>query len=147
MRGLAKILLGVVLIIIFLATLLIATFPIIWIGAGIMGVYFIFYGIRDATGGGGGSHSGYQCKRCSFKARTRKEVIQHVLDTHQDSFDENQLADMRAFIEGKTHKCTFCGRWVSSKEALLEHALEEHEAEMTENQVREARQALGLIPA
>jgi hypothetical protein len=147
MIGLPKILLGIVLIIIFLATWLIVAFPIIWIGAGITGVLFIFYGIRDATAGEGGSRSEYSCKRCSFKARTRKEVIQHVLDTHQDSFDADQLADMRAFVEGKTHKCTFCGRRVSTKQTLLEHALEEHEADMTEEQLREVRQALGLVPA
>jgi hypothetical protein len=142
-----KILAGIVLIIVFLATLFIVYFPIIWIGAGITGAWLIYSGLRESTAGEGGySSRGYQCKLCSFKGHTKKTVILHVIDSHQDSFSPEQLEDMQALVDGKTHKCVYCGHWVSNKEELISHALEEHQDEMTTDQVNELRNAMGLEP-
>jgi hypothetical protein len=143
LRGLSKILVGILLIIIFLVTLFTVSIPIIWTGAGITGALFIFYGLREAMA----DDRQWSCKHCSFRAHTRKEVVQHVLDTHQDNLSPEALESLQAYVEGKKHKCTFCGRWITTKRELLTHALEEHEAELSPEQADEIRRSLGMVPA
>ena len=86
----------------------------------------------------------FQCKRCSFKAHTKKQVIRHVLDSHSSTLTSEQIEDMQAFLDGKNYKCTFCGLWVTTRRQLMKHALDEHEAELTVEQANSFRQSLGI---
>ena len=92
MSGAGKCVLGIIMIIIFFITLTTESIPVIWTGAGLVGAYFIYSGIREMVSG-----KQYQCKTCGFRG-SQRDVLAHALQSHPEQFSDTEKQKLSVYL-------------------------------------------------